>query len=211
MRRSGSVIAAMAGVSVLIATSLISVRDTHAQDLTNFVGEIRWVAFNFAPDFWVPCDGRLLLIEQFVLLHIVIGTTYGGDGVTTFRVPDLRGRVVIGRGAGPGLTPRSMGDEGGEEAVTLTVDQIPAHTHPALASSNTATSNAPGGRVLATATAPPPEQRKDPSIYSPGPGTVALGASTIGPVGGGQPHPNVPPFATLNCIIAYAGIIPRRP
>jgi microcystin-dependent protein len=109
MRRSGSVIAAMAGVSVLIATSLISVRDAHAQGSVPYVGEIRWVGFNFAPAGWVLCDGRLLSITNFPLLHAVLRTTYGGDGVTTFGVPDLPRSGRDWAGSGPGADAAEHG------------------------------------------------------------------------------------------------------
>lgn len=206
MRRFWSLIAAVPCVLALFVTPLIPVRDANAQGLPAFIGEIRWVAFNFAPPGWAPCAGQILQINQNVALFSLLGTTYGGDGRTTFGIPDLRGRVQIGQGMGPGLTLRNLGDEGGEETVTLTVNQMPAHTHPALATTNTATSDSPAGRVLANVSAGGP----DPKIYSSGDGNVSLGASTIGAVGGGQPHDNMPPFLTLNCIIAVEGIFPSR-
>ncbi len=204
MRRSWSIIVAMSSVFALLTTLPLSVRDAHAQD--PFVGEIRWVGFDFAPPGWAPCDGQILQISQFTPLFALIGTRFGGNGTSNFALPDLRGRVVIGEGTGPGLTTRSIGDEGGDEAITLTVNQMPAHSHPAMASSHTASSDAPGGRVLANATADGP----DPKIYSSGQGNVALGASTIGSVGGGEAQNNMPPFVTLNCIIALQGIFPSR-
>lgn len=204
MRRSWSIIVAMSSVFALLTTSPLSVRDADAQD--PYIGEIRWVGFNFAPPGWHLCDGQLLQISQFTAVFALLGTQFGGDGKTTFALPDLRGRVVIGQGPGPGLTPRSIGDAAGDEAITLTVNQMPTHSHPAMASSNTASSDAPGGRVLANATADGP----DPKIYSSGQGNVALGASTIGSVGGGEAQNNMPPFVTLNCIIALQGIFPSR-
>lgn len=206
MRRFWSFMAAVPTVIALFGTPLIPVQSAHAQP-NPFLGEIRWVAFNFTPPGWLPCAGQLLQINnETAALFSLLGTTYGGDGRTTFGIPDLRGRVQIGQGTGAGLTPRNLGDQGGEEAVTLTVNQIPAHTHPALATTNTATSDSPTGRILANVSADGP----DPKIYSSANGNVSLGPSAIGSVGGGQPHDNMPPFLTLNCIIAVQGIFPSH-
>jgi microcystin-dependent protein len=205
MRRSWSLIAGLPCVLALSATLSISVPEADAQP-NPFLGEIRWVAFNYAPPGWAFCDGRLLSISNNQALFALLGTTFGGNGTTDFALPDLQGRVQIGQGSGPGLTPRQMGDQGGEEAVSLTVDQMPAHSHQALASSYTATSDAPAGRVLANVSANGP----DPKIYSSGTANVALGSSAIGETGGGKPQDNMPPFVTLNCIIAVNGIFPPR-
>lgn len=207
MCRLLSLMVAVPCVLTLFGTPVTPGRDAHAQQVEAFLGEIRWVAFNFTPTGWAPCAGQLLQINQNQALFALLGTIYGGDGRTTFGLPDLRGRVQIGQGAGPGLTPRNIGDVGGEEAVTLTVDQMPAHSHPALATTNTATSDSPTGRILANVSADGP----DPKIYSSSTGNVSLGPSAIGAVGGGQPHDNMPPFLTLNCIIAVQGIFPSRP
>jgi microcystin-dependent protein len=191
---------------LILCVALIPVGDAHAQ-WEPFIGEIRWVAFNFAPVGWATCEGQLLLISQNSALFDLLGTTYGGDGKTTFALPDLRGRAPIGQGQGTGLTTRGLGDRGGQETVMLTQDQLPPHTHAALASSSTATTKSPAGNVLATASGP--GQRT--TIYAPGPSNVTLGGSAIGTVGGGQPHENMPPFLTLTCIIALQGIFPSRP
>jgi len=206
MRRPWNCIVGVTCLLALLATPLIVVREAHAQQLPAFVGEIRWVAFGFEPTGWASCDGRILPINQFLPLFSLLGTTYGGDGRTTFALPDLRGRVQIGQGSGSGLTPRQMGDHGGEEAVTLTVDQMPSHSHPALASSNTGTSDAPAGRVLANTAV----GGEDPKIYSSATANVSMGPSAIGSVGGGKPQDNMPPFLTVNCIIALNGIFPSR-
>lgn len=131
-----------------------------------FLGEIRWVGFNFAPKGWATCDGQLMPISQNTALFSLLGTMYGGNGQTTFALPDMRGRVPLHSGQGPGLSPRDQGETGGLETVTLTTAEIPSHTHtlashthaiPALAvdvkaSSNAAASADPTGNVLATAT-----------------------------------------------------------
>lgn len=114
-----------------------------------FLGEIRWVPYNFAPRGWAFCDGQLLSISENTALFALIGTTFGGDGRTTFALPDLRGRVALHAGSGPGLTPRQLGQVGGQEQVTLTPGQMPAHSHPLNASSGAASEGSPAGNVLA--------------------------------------------------------------
>ena len=117
-----------------------------------FVGEIRMFAGNFAPQGWAFCDGQLLSVNQNDALFSLLGTIYGGDGRTTFGLPDLRGRLPMHAGTGPGLSPQRMGSMGGQENVTLTVNEMPAHSHSANAQSVTANSNDPHGRMLATST-----------------------------------------------------------
>jgi len=209
MRRSWNLTATLLGLLTLFGTPLIPAGTVNAQNnqVDAFLGEIRWVAFNFAPTGWAFCDGRLLSITQNTALFALLGTTFGGNGTTDFALPDFRGRAQIGQGSGSGLTPRQMGDLGGEETVTLTVDQMPAHSHPALASSNTGTSDAPAGRVLANTAV----GGEDPKIYSSATANVSMGPSAIGSVGGSKPQDNMPPFLTVNCIIAVNGIFPSRP
>jgi microcystin-dependent protein len=160
------------------------------------LGEIRMFAGNFAPIDWALCNGQTLSIQQHQALFSIIGTMYGGDGVTTFRLPDLRGRTPIGAGSSSGLTPRSEGEMGGVESVTLNANQMPAHTHSVLAS-RTQTTNRPDGGYVA------------------GPGAFAqsadtqLAASAI--AGGSQAHANMQPFLALNFIIALEGVYPSRP
>lgn len=167
-----------------------------------FLGEIRFVAFNFAPVGWHSCDGSLIPISQNTALFALLGTTYGGNGQTTFALPDLRGRVPVGFGQGTGLTNRDLGQTGGAEQVTLTVDQMPAHSHTPNASSAPADSTSPTGNLLAV-----PKK----AIYSTATNASAImNPAAIGSAGSGQPHENMPPFLGLNCIIALQGIFPAR-
>ncbi len=161
-----------------------------------FIGEIRIFAGTFAPVGWLPCDGRPLPISQYDALFALIGTTYGGDGQTTFALPDLRGRAPVH--AGPGLLP---GATGGAEAVTLTGGNLPAHTHTAAAATG-ATSASPAGGVWSSQSA---------AAFGAATGSAALAGSAVSAVGGGQPHENMPPFLAVPYIIAVEGIFPSRP
>jgi microcystin-dependent protein len=194
-----------------------------------FLGEIRWVAFNFAPRGWATCDGQILSIAQNTALFSLLGTTYGGNGQTTFALPDMRGRTPVHPGQGPGLSLRDLGEVGGTEIVTLTISEMPMHSHslaahthdiPALpvevrASSFAATKTSPAGSVLGTPST---------NIYGAGIAdvTLAAGAAVSAPgttggasgptttAGGNTPHQNMPPFLGVNCIIALEGIFPSR-
>jgi microcystin-dependent protein len=176
---------------------------------------------NFAPSGWALCAGQLLSISQNTALFSLLGTTYGGDGQSTFGLPDLRGRIPIGAGQGPGLSPYTLGQTGGSETVTLTTATLAAHTHSATPSLS---ASAPGVTTKGTthepspsvALAAPVEQGASVRIYSDqkptqqlAPGTVT-GSISVGPAGGGQPHENRQPFLTLNYIIALQGIYPSR-
>lgn len=171
-----------------------------------FLGEIRMFGGNFAPRGWAFCNGQLLPIAQNSALFSILGTTYGGDGQTTFALPDLRGRVPMHWGQGPGLTPRSLGESSGSENVTLLTTQMPAHTHLANASSDDANSTAPTNALWATAVDANSQQV---SAY----GTTAnttMSPQAIGSAGGSQPHNNMQPFLCLSFIIALEGIYPSR-
>jgi microcystin-dependent protein len=161
-----------------------------------YVGEIRMFGGNFAPAGWEFCDGRLLPISENEVLFQLIGTTYGGDGESTFALPDLRGRLPIHQGNG-----FTLAETGGAEEVTLTVQQIPAHSHAFLASSGAGSSSTPGNNVLATAVG---------NLYFPPPtgSQVAMSAQVIGAVGGNQPHNNMQPYLCVSFIISLFGIFP---
>lgn len=171
-----------------------------------YLGDIRLFAGSFAPVGWVLCDGRLLAISQNDALYAIIGTTYGGDGVNTFGVPDLRGRLPVGQGNGPGLTSRVIGQQFGVESVTLLTDQIPSHNHTLNASTAMpSTSPSPAGTVFAHSDAD--------KIYvsSPtGPVPETLNPATVQAAGGTQPHNNIMPTTAINYIMCVAGIFPSR-
>jgi len=164
-----------------------------------FLGEIRVTGFNFAPRGWALCDGQLLPINQNTALFALLGTQFGGNGQTTFALPDLRGRVPIHQGQGPGLTPRTIGETGGAESATLNVAQLPPHTHTALASGGAQTTDRPAGAYPAVG-----------GVYSTAAPDVTMAPGTIASTGGGQPLPTMPPYLTVNFIIALQGIFPSR-
>lgn len=166
-----------------------------------FIGEIRMFAGIFAPRGWAFCMGQTLSISVNEALYSLIGTVYGGDGVQTFRVPDLQGRIPIHRGAGLGLSNRVLGEKGGTEVVTLTVDQLPAHGHPLSAVVDPAGRGDPSAAKLAQA---------EVQIYTDSTERVAMQNDTIAPVGIGQPHENMQPFLCFQFIIALEGVYPPR-
>ena len=167
-----------------------------------YVGEIRMFAGNFNPAGWLFCEGQLLSISQNEVLFQLIGTTYGGDGQSTFRIPDLRGRVPIHQGTGPGLTARTIGQKAGVESVTLTVQQIPIHTHAMLGSTSNA--NATAALNAVAGTIPIFGVR----AYGKDAPSTTLHPSSLSPVGGSQPHENRQPFLALHFIISLFGIFP---
>lgn len=160
-----------------------------------YVGEIRKVAFTFAPVGWALCNGQILSISNNETLYALIGTTYGGDGVNTFALPNLQGRAPVGPASG-----MPIGSFGGEDEHTLTVNEMPGHTHLAQASSSAATVRAATGSVW-SATAQPGYGTGSP---------VGMASQAIAQAGGGQPHENRPPFQVVNYIIALEGIFPSQ-
>jgi microcystin-dependent protein len=162
-----------------------------------YVGEIRIFAGNFAPVGWMFCEGQLLPISENETLFQLIGTTYGGDGQSTFALPDLRGRLPQHQGNG-----FILAETGGAEEITLTVSQIPAHTHQLLATRDVGISTSPSQQVLAAATG------ATTSAYGDDAPLTTLAAQTVGPVGGSQPHTNFQPYLGVNFIISLFGIFP---
>jgi microcystin-dependent protein len=158
-----------------------------------FLSEVRMMSFVFAPKGWALCDGQLLPINQNQALFSLLGTTFGGDGRVNFALPDLRGRVPIHVGSG-----HTLGERGGEAAHTLTIAELPTHTHVAQASSSNATVAVPTGNVMASTS----------NGYAPANNLTSLLPSTIGNVGGSQAHLNMQPFLTLSFCIALQGIFP---
>lgn len=178
--------------------------------MEEFLGIIKIFAGNFAPRGWALCDGSLLSISQNTALFSILGTTYGGNGTTTFALPDLRGRAPIGMGQGLGLQSYQLGEVGGTESVSLTVNNIPTHTHPLTGSvklpcnGNATDSDNPEGAFPGTSAT---------SIYSTtGPQFMGNLANTltVGATGGSQPFSNTAPFLVVNYIICLEGIFPSR-
>jgi len=169
---------------------------------TPFLGEIKMVGFNFAPRGYALCNGQILSIAQNTALFSLLGTMYGGNGQTTFALPDLRGRVPIHQGQGPGLSSYTIGQQSGVETVTLSTPQLPPHNHTVNASS-AADSKNPSGNV--------PGVTGAGSSYSstPTPGVV-MNAGMVTGGGGGQPHENRQPSLCINVVIALEGIFPSR-
>jgi microcystin-dependent protein len=172
-----------------------------------YLGEIRMVGFNFAPLGWALCNGQLLSITQNTALFSLLGTTYGGDGRSTFGLPNLQASAPMGYGNGGGLTPRTWGDTGGEFAVTLLSTQMPSHSHAVACISGAGSSNSPANNVWAAA----PGDRVAPPVYANAkPNSVNMNAAAVQPSGGNQPHNNMPPYLAVYFVIAMQGIYPTR-
>jgi microcystin-dependent protein len=171
---------------------------------TPFLAQITLFAGNFAPRGWAFCQGQILAVSQNTALFAILGTTYGGNGQTTFALPDLRGRVPVGPGQGPGLSNYDLGQVAGTESVTLNSNQLPAHTHTLNANSAAGSLRDPGGNVLAK------EATGQTAVYTNAAPNTALNAASVGSVGGGQPVSIVQPYLAINFIIALEGIFPSR-
>ncbi len=214
-------------IGTLLLTFFISLNSINAQD--GFIGEIRMFAGNFVPRGWAFCDGQILAISSNTALFSIIGTQYGGDGRTTFQLPDLRGRSAMGAGLGPGLTPRTQGQSLGSENVVLNNLNLPSHTHEALVTGGGATSSV----LLSTDTAvrETPETGDVPAVANYGPGLSATKVKSFGPAdntvngqtttvtppgvsigltGGGQGFNIVHPSTVVRYIICMYGIFPSR-
>lgn len=165
---------------------------------TPFLGEIRILSFNFAPQGWAMCNGQLMPINQNQALFSLLGTTYGGNGQTTFALPDLRGRAAIHEGNG-----HTLGEKAGESAHTLTISEMPQHVHTFNASSSAATTNVPAGNTVLSASNPQ-------NIYAQANNTVAMNPGSLNAVGGNQPHTNMQPYLALTFAIALQGIFPSQ-
>jgi microcystin-dependent protein len=169
-----------------------------------FLGQIKMFGGNFAPSGFAKCDGQLLAIAQNNALFALLGTIYGGDGRTTFALPDLRGRLPIDDGSGPGLTPRPIGQKAGAETVSITADTMPLHSHTVMGTTNPGDSNNPAARVPALAPV---------AAYSdqpPDPANAQFSGSAISNAGNDQAHNNVMPFQVICFIIALEGTFPSR-
>ena len=169
-----------------------------------FVAEIRIFPFNFAPQGWAWCNGQLLPKSQNTTLFQIIGTTYGGDGIDTFGLPDLQGRAPMHPGQGPGLSDRFLGETGGSETVTLLASEIPAHSHQMRHANQPGVLSAPSNsRSLSDSS--------NGSIYTASANLAQMSPQTLQPAGGSQPHNNMQPYLTFNFNIALIGIFPPLP
>ena len=169
-----------------------------------FIGEIIMFGGNFAPRGWALCDGQLLSIASNSALFAILGTTYGGNGRTDFGLPDLRGRVAMHKGTGPGLTPRNLGQKSGSETVTLNATQIPEHNHAANCVAPGGNSNDAVNNFWAD------DVGVSSGTYHSGPATNTMNPGAIANTGGSQAHDNVQPFQCVNYIIALQGVFPSR-
>lgn len=203
-------------IMTLLLLSLYAI-PAFAQD--GYIGEIRMFAGAFAPSGWAFCDGSLLPVSSNTALFSIIGTIYGGDGRTNFALPDLRGRVAIQAGSGPGLSTYREGQKGGAESVTLTANQIPAHDHQVTAESSTevkvqvnsteSESQTPGGNYLAKSQVTSYIDNGD-GTYLANPEATTTTTITQQKVGGSQAHENRPPYLAINYIICLKGVFPSR-
>jgi microcystin-dependent protein len=167
-----------------------------------FVAEIRIFPFNFAPKGWAFCDGQILPISQNTALFSLLGTTYGGDGKSTFALPDLQGRAPMHPGQGPGLSLHDLGETGGSETVTLLESEIPSHSHSLNAAAGDAFSQSPADQQYASGIGV--------GMYAAPGSTVPLSVESVAPAGGDQPHNNMQPYLTLSFNIALQGVFPPR-
>ena len=168
-----------------------------------FVAEIRIFPFNFAPKGWAWCNGQLLPLSQNTALFSLLGTTYGGDGKSTFALPDLEGRAPMHPGQGPGLSLHDLGETGGSETVTLLQSEIPAHSHQMSVSSQLGLENLPTAQRFAMG--------DGINLYGPANNLVAMAPQALAPAGGDQPHNNMMPYLTYYFNIALQGVFPARP
>ncbi|MBH1960894.1 MAG: phage tail protein [Flavobacteriia bacterium] len=169
----------------------------------NFIGQIMIVPYNFSPVGWHDCDGAMMPIAEYEALYSLIGTTYGGDGVTTFGLPDARGRVVVDDGTGPGFSTMTLGQIGGVENATVITTQLPSHGHIVNAVNTAGTKETPAAFLPADAGV----LDKDYSSLAP---NTTMAPGMISPAGSGQAHNNIQPFVTLKCVIALYGMYPQQ-
>ncbi len=167
--------------------------------MDNYIGEIKLFPIGFVPQGWMACNGQLLQIAQYSALYSLLGVNYGGDGRTTFGLPNLQGRVAVGAGSGPGLTARKPGNAGGSATASLSITQLPAHDHLVNVAPDAADSSDPTGRAFATAA----------GLYGPA-DKLVVNSSSIALSGSQQPHNNMQPYIALQYCISVDGIYPVR-
>lgn len=173
----------------------------HAQ--SPYIGEVICGGWNFCPSGWGECNGQLVPIAENDTLFSLIGTTYGGDGQTTFALPNIQGRTMVGQGQGPGLSNKVIGGTGGTETVTLTANQMPGHTHAMAANTATEKAASPTGRIMGTAPV-------GAAVFSSSAPNATLSASAVSTVGGSQPHNNLQPYLAVKCCISLFGVYPSQ-
>ena len=167
-----------------------------------FVAEIRIFPFNFAPKGWAFCDGQIMPISQNTALFSLLGTTYGGDGKSTFALPNMQGNAPMHPGQGPGLSLHDLGETGGSDTVSLLESEIPSHSHNLIASAADGIAGQPTSRLWA--------QGVGVQVWSVGTATTPMADNALAPAGGDQPHNNMQPYLTLNFCIALQGVYPPR-
>jgi microcystin-dependent protein len=202
--RSGLLRGAAAGVAGLAAARFVQPEAAQAGSGNDFIGEIVMFAFNFAPVGYALCQGQLLPIQQNTALFSILGTTYGGNGTSNFELPDLQGRVPLGVGAGPGLSPYVLGQHSGTETVTVLSTQMAAHIHTVNCVAESGDQQGPGGHIWAA------EAAGVTNVYSDATPTATMGTNAIGLAGGSQPHENHQPFLVINFCICMNGVFPSR-
>lgn len=200
--------AATSALSVLAAMAALTGTPERAEaGVEPYLGDVMIVGFNFCPRGWTPAEGQLMPISGNQALFALFGTQYGGDGKTTFAFPDLRGRLTVGQGVGPGLSERPQGQKGGAESQTMTIATMPAHSHMVYATNADGDLPGPGGKLLAAA---PTGGTGDETIYSDLPANKTMATTMIGNTGGGQPFGISDPSLGLTHCIAIQGIFPPR-
>ena len=175
--------------------------------MTPYIAQITGFGFNFAPKGWAYCAGQLMSIQQNQALFSILGTTYGGNGIQTFGLPDLRGRVPISWGQGPGLSYYSLGESSGSQSVTVLQSQLPLHSHPFNANNVLATSGAPSGNFLGQGGV---ESSANVSMFATGSANTTMAAGAIATAGGNQPVSIIQPYNVINYCVALNGIFPSR-
>lgn len=187
----------------LFAFVLVSFTTHFKAQSDPYLGQIAIFPYNFEPRGWALCDGRLMSIAQNTALFSLLGTTYGGDGKTTFALPDLRGRVIVGIGNGPGLTPKTLGEISGTETNTLLVSNLPPHNHTINAVSSEGTQNLPTGNL-------PADTKTLDKEYSNATANTTMNPTMVGFTGSSTPVNNMQPYTSIGYYIALQGIFPSR-